>query len=371
MNLNFSASARVVVLFSMLIHFSVLANNAVHLDDESHENTIKLTPQQVANIGLEIQEVKPRPQTSLLTLQGEVRANNYASYIVTPRTESIVIQRHVKQNDLVTLGTQLVTLFSPDIANEQANYLSAYQEWQRVKNLGSSIISDKDKQLINIDFRRSTGKLLAFGLDQGQIDALPSMPLAKMGQYVLNAEQAGVVIKDEFVRGQRIEAGTPLFFITDESSLWVDAQLPLQETLNVLPGTQVEVQVLGQKFSAMVTQQSHFALTDTRSRVVRLNVKNENDQLHPGMFVTIKLPANRKNVSVVPESALVRSSDGDWQVFIEHDSGEYIPIEVKRLGEFEGGIAIDDLNSGSNVVVKGAFYLASELAKAGFDAHNH
>jgi hypothetical protein len=32
---------------------------------------------------------------------------------------------------------------------------------------------------------------------------------------------------------------------------------------------------------------------------------------------------------------------------------------------------ISGITAGTNIVVKGAFYVAAEIAKGGFDAHNH
>jgi len=103
------------------------------------------------------------------------------------------------------------------------------------------------------------------------------------------------------------------------------------------------------------------------------------------MFVEVKfsLSANSSGFAV-PQSALMRSSDGDWQVFIEEQPYQFQAIEVK-LGNkmlsdtkseqnLQEIIALDNeqgLAIGVKVVISGAFFLASQAAKSGFDTHNH
>lgn len=80
-------------------------------------------------------------------------------------------------------------------------------------------------------------------------------------------------------------------------------------------------------------------------------------------------------VLAVPEEALIRSADGDWVVFVEDYSDEEVselePVEVELGRSFGEYREVIGLASGSRVVIKGAFFVASEIAKGGFDPHNH
>ncbi len=76
-------------------------------------------------------------------------------------------------------------------------------------------------------------------------------------------------------------------------------------------------------------------------------------------------------VLAVPETALMRGADGDWTVYVEEAEGEYEPVEVE-LGRSIGGLReVSGLAAGQRVVLRGAFFVASEIAKGGFDPHNH
>ena len=123
----------------------------------------------------------------------------------------------------------------------------------------------------------------------------------------------------------------------------------------------------------MVSQVDHALDETTRTLAVRLEVNNPEDKLHPGMFVTAHIQtSNQTNVMVVPEAAVLRSPDGDWLVLVELDEpGEFKAVEVELKRVVEGQAVITGINPGSRVVTQGAFFVQSELAKSGFEIHNH
>jgi len=94
--------------------------------------------------------------------------------------------------------------------------------------------------------------------------------------------------------------------------------------------------------------------------------------LHAGLFanVNLQLPII-KPVILLPETALMRSADGDWTVFIEQQSGIFKQEEVELEKSINGLQSIKGLKSGERIAMEGAFFLASEMAKGGFDPHNH
>ena len=76
-------------------------------------------------------------------------------------------------------------------------------------------------------------------------------------------------------------------------------------------------------------------------------------------------------VLAVPQSALMRGADGDWQIFVLDDDGGLIPKEVTLGPKFSEWQAINGVQEGISYVSRGAFFVASEIAKGGFDPHNH
>jgi cobalt-zinc-cadmium efflux system membrane fusion protein len=121
-----------------------------------------------------------------------------------------------------------------------------------------------------------------------------------------------------------------------------------------------------------VTQVHHALDEDTRTLGVRIEVPNPDDRLHPGLFVDVRIAGSDTAPALtVPSEAVLRSPDGDWMVFVEHQAGEYKPVEVEVLRTVAGRAVIDGVEPGTRVVTQGTFFLQSELAKAGFNTHNH
>ena len=137
-------------------------------------------------------------------------------------------------------------------------------------------------------------------------------------------------------------------------------------------GSPAQVDLNGVKYQAKVIQEAHTIDPVTRTRIVRLAVNNSEHKLHSGMFIKVYFQFESSNViTAVPEEALIRGSDGDWAVFVEDHPGEFNAVKVELGRAFGGFREIIGIESGTRIVTKGAFFVASEIVKGGFDPHIH
>ncbi len=341
-------------------------------DKESGEGGITLSPQKIALANIKVETLTPQIQYNLVYAPGEIKVNGYNSFIVSPRTESVIMKRHAILGEHVEKGQKLVTLFSESMAQAQADYLIASTEWQRIKKLGKQTVSDSRLVLSETTFNAAYGKLIAFGLTENAIKDITNKSTVSFGQYSLTAHSAGVVLQDDFYQGQRVAAGDLVMLLADENDLWVEAKVSPTKKFDLPINSPATVQFSGQSYQAKVIQEAHTIDPITRTRIIRLSIENKDDSLHSGMFVKINFQFETENkVMAVPEDALVRGADGDWTVFVEDHPGEFEAVEVD-LGRSLGDLReIIGLESGSRVVTQGAFFVASEIAKGGFDPHNH
>ena len=347
-------------------------SDSTHNESHDDELSIKLTPQQIALANIKVQTIKAKPVRFARYAPGELQTNGYTSFMVSPRVASIVIRRHVSLGNHVKTGQPLVTLFSESIAQAQGEYRVAYSEWNRLKKLSKNLLEDKRRIEAQVALESSLGKLKAFGLNDKAIKTLQTRQAVALGEYTLYAETEGVVLRDKFHQGQRVEAGEPLFELADESQLWVEARLSVNERLNLTPDTKVYIQVQGQKYSAQLAQEAHTIDPVTRTRVIRLILSNNEHLLHPGMFVDVFFESITKNPTMaLPETALVRGSDGNWMIYVEEEPGHFSAKEIKLGRTFGNMKEVTGIPSSSRVVVEGAFFVASELQKNNFDPHNH
>ena len=343
----------------------------------NHQEGVSFSVEKMALAGIEISAISAKTFASHVYAPGEIKANGYKSYIVSPRTESVVVSRHATLGQHVEKGDALVTLFSESVAEAQAKYRVAYNDWQRNKKLGKETVSESQLLSSETDYISTYSRLKAFGLTETAIAQIVKGNLLnayveELGEYTLIAQRAGAVLSDDFSQGQRLSAGDAIMVLADESELWVEARVSPNKQLNLPKGTQAVIEISDQYFVGTVIQEAHTIDPKTRTRIVRLAVKNDHDRLHPGMFVNVNFSFETNvKVMAVPESALMRSSDGDWTVFVEGHPGEFSAVEVilgRSLGRFR---EISGLAPQTRIVTKGAFFVASEIAKGGFDPHNH
>ena len=333
--------------------------------EEGHEEGITIDPKKMSLANIKVESVKPEYQFSSVYAPGEIKANGYKSYVVSPRTESVIISRHAALGEYVEIGQKLVTLFSEAMAQAQADYLIASTEWQRVKKLGNKTVSESRLLQAETTYNASYGKLIALGLTEKAINGISNKDIKAFGQYALTAHREGVVLQDDFIQGQRVDAGDSVMLLADE-------KVSPNKKLNLSIDSPAVLKLEGQSYNAKVIQEAHTIDPVTRTRIIRLGVQNADDNLHSGMFVKVYFQfATKQKVMAVPEEALIRSADGDWTVFVEDHPGEFKAVEVelgRALGDFREIIGLD---SGTRIVTKGAFFVASEIAKGGFDPHNH
>jgi RND family efflux transporter MFP subunit len=338
---------------------------------EEHKGEVPLSSVQQKLANIKVETLQPRTIDYQIYAPGEIKANGYTSYLVSPRVKSVVLRRHAALGEHVEQGQPLVTLFSSIVAEAQASYIVARAEWQRVKKLGIGAIGAKRFNSASTNFNADYGRLIAFGLSEKSIQAL-STESKSLGEYTLSAATSGVVLTDDFHQGQSVEPGSALMELANEKQLWVEARLPPNSSLQLPAGTPAQIKVDNGLFSAQVTQEAHTIDPLTRTRVVRLLVNNSSHLLHPGMFSDVYFSfATKRPILAVPENALMRSSDGDWTVFVEDEPGRFKSKEValgRSLGEWR---EIKGIEAGTKIVTEGAFFVASEIAKGGFDPHGH
>lgn len=343
-----------------------------HEHEEHEEGGIALSATQADLADIQVQVLKPRKMDYQIYAPGEIQPNGYTNYLVSPRVESVVLKRHVALGEHVKKGQALVTLFSEVVADAQADYRVAKAEWMRVKILGKKAVGDKRYLTSQSEFEASQGKLIAYGMSEQEIKDLPKKKSTVLGVYTLSASTDGAVLSDDFHQGQLVTAGSTLMEVADEQELWVEARISPNKTLGLPAGTQALVKVAEGTFQARVAQEAHIIDENSRTRVIRLLVDNSSHRLHPGMFADVFFQFKTdKPVLAVTEDALMRGADGDWTVFVEHEEGQFEAQEIelgRSLGKWK---EITGLEPGTRIVTKGAFFVASQIAKGGFDPHNH
>jgi RND family efflux transporter MFP subunit len=350
------------------------AQHAGEADEEDEDGgTVDISVEQQRMAGIVVETLQARSLAAEISAPGEVKLNAYLTRKVAPRITAQIMQRHVRLGEQVTTGQPMVTLSSVEMAEAQGALQVAELEWRRVESLGKSTVSERRYTEAKVAQQQARSRVSAYGMTGGQINALLAGNKGSAdGTFQLLAPQDGTVIRDEFVEGEYVEPGRELFEISDESQIWVEANLTPEEALGVKTDSRARVRVGDTWFDGRVIQAHHVLDETTRTLAVRIEVANPDEQLHPGLFVDTRIVgSDLVDVFAVPEDAVLRSPDGDWAVFIEEAPGKFESLEVEVIRTLNGLAVIEGVPAGARVVTEGAFFVQSEIAKSGFDIHNH
>lgn len=361
--------------------------SGAHEGHEGEGGAIKLSPAQVKQAGIETDIIRLQSKSKVVSAPGNVAFNGYKLADVTTLVDSVIHARHVRLGDEVKKGQRLATLTSSELAKSQADYLrseadhrKAKLDLERIEGLAKEKIVSQARLLqatsihqsahANLAAARAT--LASYGLSSSKIDML--MNEKRHGRLIIYAPVSGTVVADDFRIGQHIAAGTRLLQIADESTVWVEVKLPQSQAGGIYAGRIAVVTSKDHKgtYKAKVINIHHQLDKATRTVGVRLEVRNSGDALHPGMFVDAEIKAGNGEEALLMPKAAIQRQGSELIVFVEEEPGHFERREV-RVGKSSMGVVpvLEGLKEGESVVIKGAFALASESAKSGFEVHNH
>jgi len=346
-----------------------------HADHDKHETAgVSLSREKIQMGDIVVTRLEQQAIQQQITIPGEVKANRYATSISSPRVGAQIIKRHIRLGDTVQQGHSLVTLSSVEMAEAQGDLIIKNREWLRVKKLGSKVVSEKRYVEAKIAQQQAQAKVIAYGMTAHQAKQLLRKGdiAGATGRFDLLAPQDGTVVKDDFIIGEIVEPGRVLFEITDEKNLWVEARARPEVAYQIASNTKAKIKLQHSWVEGNVIQVQHIVDEGTRTLPVRLEVEDKNHQLHPGQFVEVQLAlASKSAVMAVPKAAALRNTEGEWVVFVEDEPGRYRSVDITPIRTVGDQLIVEGLSPGLRVVTKGAFFLQSELAKSGFDVHNH
>ncbi|MXR67831.1 HlyD family efflux transporter periplasmic adaptor subunit [Shewanella sp. JBTF-M18] len=344
-------------------------NEEAHGDQEAHGGELVLSEEQRQLAGIRVEQVSSQGFSLAAVATATLVVDRERTVTLAPQLDVRVLARHVVPGQEVTKGQPLLTLGGAAVAQAQADYINAAAEWGRVKRMSQSAVSASRRLQAQVDAELKRAILGALKMTPTQIKALESDPEI-IGSYRLLAPLDGRVQQDVAMKGQVFTGGTALMQLTDESHLWVEAQVTPTQSQQIKVGSKALVKVGDFSLEAEVIGRSHEIDSVTRTEQILVAFANPGHVLHAGQFAEIYLADNNQDGVILPDAALTRGGDGDWQVFVEEGDG-FEAVEVEVSERQRGMNLVQGLSPEMRVVVSGAFFLASEQAKSGFDIHNH
>jgi len=236
----------------------------------------------------------------------------------------------------------------------------ALQDVQRARANRAHAVEALD--IARAEVQRSVDELHHYGLTAGT-----PPPSGDKDDLPVRTPLAGVVLERLVTPGTAVTMGTPLFVVSDLSTLWVLAELNETHLSKVRLGNTVRVRVPaypGDTFPGRVTYIAESVNATTRRVTVRCEVPNADGRLKPEMYATVLIGESApRRVVGVPSEAIQQVADRTV-VFVA--DGPRFRLRAVETGDDRDGLTEirSGLAAGEHVVTSGAFVVKSELLKA-------
>jgi len=336
---------------------------------------VVLTPEQRAAFKIEVAEPQAADQVLSRRYPAQVTVPVRQSHVVSATLDGTVTVLLVAEGESVEANQPLARMQSPGLVETQGALLEALSKL----NLARSEL-ERDRALVadglapkrRLEASQAQYNELATTVDQwSQRLALAGMTAQGIdtlkesrrlsGTLEIRSPIAGVVMEQMASTGQSVTAATPLFRIAHLSPLWLEVHVPLDALAGVEPGAQVLVPREDIRGTVLaVGRQVH---GEDQGVLVRAEVTEGAERLHPGQFVEVQLgraaAGGREAPAAswrVPTAALVRHAGGTY-VFAERAEG-FAAVPVQVLGQEERTVVIGGpLGAGERIAVTGVVAL--------------
>jgi membrane fusion protein, heavy metal efflux system len=197
------------------------------------------------------------------------------------------------------------------------------------------------------------------------------------GSVQLRAPLSGTVTEIHTAPGAFVEAGVPLFRVTDVTQLWLEARVPESETsqLGAIRGASLVLEgsdeALELPADALVGR-GHVVDPISRTLPVLFAVDNASGRFSVGAFArALLVHGDERRALTVPESSLV--DDGGISVVFVQVEGESFERRVARIGIRDRGWmeVLAGVSAGEHVVSRGAWSVKLAASSAAIPAHGH
>ena len=310
--------------------------------------SVSISPQVVQNLGVRTAQAKSGSLEQRMEAVGSVAYNERGVVQLQARAGGFVERLHARAPlDPVKKGAPLVEILYPDWAGAQEEYLL-------LRKSDSTQLAQAARQ-----------RLLLLGMSEAEIAAVEREGKTR-ARLTLHSPINGVIAELGVREGMTVMPGAPLFKIVDLSTVWVNAEVPEAQAAWLRPGTTVEARVAaypGAKFEGRVGAILPEVTAATRTLRARIELKNPESRLKPGMFATLAFRGERGKDSVLVSSeGVIRTGSRDV-VILALGEGKFraVPVEVGRETGGQTEI-LKGVKAGDNVVLSGQFLLDSEAS---------
>jgi cobalt-zinc-cadmium efflux system membrane fusion protein len=382
---------------SASIAVPVSAPSAATADPEL-PTTITLSEPKLSNLQLQIGLAKAAPLVRALSATGSVGYDQLHLARIKPMARGRIQTLDVTAGDRVVAGQRLAVLDNFDLSAAHSRVLSAEAALNQAKaqlaaasvafDSATSLIRDHLVTKAELEARRATVAAMEADLrtkeaelrqyQEEEARLLPVRPAAagtssssdqpEDSRGAIVAPFAGDVDSVSAATGEIVDPATPIFTVSDLSTVWVQADVAEKDLGTVKVGDAVEVRVNafpGRVFTGRITYIPDEIEPTTGMAKVRCEVRNPDVALRVNMFATVTILSPQGGDGVLVPSESLQEVNGQSIVFIPTGDRQFA-LRAVRTGPVANGDTqiTSGLAAGTPVVGEGSYWLKAALMQS-------
>jgi cobalt-zinc-cadmium efflux system membrane fusion protein len=227
----------------------------------------------------------------------------------------------------------------------------------------------KELQAARASYNQASLEIEGFKRQQSVLQNSPLAPelppAVGLQQYSLVAPVSGVLSKVDAAPGEVVDPSKVLFTLVNLRTVWIEARVP-EKDLAAAKGAgraQISTTAYPGPYYGRFTSLSPSLDLETRTALVYFEVDNRKGDLLEGMSAEVSITGRPQRVLTVASEAL-QTFDKQSRLFVKIDDDRFESRSV-QVDRNDGKFAVihGDIQAGTQVVVKGAGALASEMAR--------
>ena len=338
-------------------------------------NKVLMDEAQIKASDIHVASAGPIPISTILQFPGEIQINDDRTVHVVPRVSGVAEAVLVSTGQIVKKG-QTLAVFSSQMISEQRSALQTAQKrlslantiYQREKTLWEQKITAEQDYLQALQSLREAE--IAVDNAQQKLSAVGvilnnNSNSGSLNRFELRAPYDGLVVERNLSVGEAVKEDTPIFIISDLSTVWAEVHIPAKDLPHVRMGDKVTLRATA--FEAQTTGTVAFigALVGELTRMAKARIVLANPQggWRPGLFVSVEVKAAEVQVPIAIETDALQTLGTQQVVFVRTDTG--FKAHAVKLGLNDGKHVevLEGLAAGVRYAAKGSYILKSELSK--------
>ena len=298
----------------------------------------------------------------VLQIPGRLDFDGDAIQKISSRVQGRVERVFVHEGYPAKKGEPVLTLYSPD-------FLAAEQEYLLANRAMTVVDSLHDKQIV-ADARdladASKNKLHILGMDDAEIAKL-SRSGTPLPLLTVKSPIDGMVTGHVFKPGAYVNMGDEISTVVSLQTIWFKGNVYEQDIQRIKIGQPLVLRsdaYAGMEFTGEIDFIAPSLDPDVHTLLVRATLKNTNNLLKPGVYVTGVVTTGTENRVVIPKEAMIREGNNAYVILVLPGNHYKLRnITVSPLVGDQTVAVIRGLKDGDEIVTTGAVLVYESIKR--------